>query len=51
MEYSNKYQELVELSHSDNPEIKEKTDAWLIGIGLQGAGRFQRFCLIWQSET
>lgn len=37
MEYSKKYQELVELSHSDNPEIKEKADAWLIGIGLQGA--------------
>lgn len=41
MEYSKKYQELVELSHSDNPEIKEKADAWLIGIGLQGAAELK----------
>ena len=37
MIYEEKYQELVELSHSENSEIKEKADAWLIGIGLQGA--------------
>lgn len=37
MTYEEKYQELVELSHSGNSEIKEKVDAWLIGIGLQGA--------------
>ena len=37
MTYEEKYNELVELSHSDNPEIKEKADAWLISIGLQGA--------------
>lgn len=37
MTYEDKYQELVELSHSDNPEIKEAADAWLISIGLQAA--------------
>ncbi len=37
MTYEEKYQELVELSHSDNKRIKEKADAWLISIGLQGA--------------
>ena len=37
MTYEEKYKELVELSHSENSEIKEKADAWLIGIGLQGA--------------
>ena len=37
MKYEEKYNELVELSHSDIPEKKEKADAWLIGIGLQGA--------------
>ena len=37
MTYEEKYQELVELSHSDNPEIKEQADAWLVSIGLQGA--------------
>lgn len=37
MTYEEKYRELVELSHSENSEIKEKADAWLIGIGLQGA--------------
>ena len=41
MEYSKKYQELVELSHSENSEIKEKADAWLIGIGLQGAAELK----------
>ncbi len=37
MIYEEKYQELVKLSHSDIPEIKDKADAWLISIGLQGA--------------
>ena len=37
MDYSEKYRELVELSHSENSEIKEMANAWLIGIGLQGA--------------
>ena len=36
-----KYNELVELSHSRNSEIKEKADAWLIGIGLQGAAELR----------
>lgn len=35
MTYEKKYQELVELSHSDNPEIRELADAWLVSIGLQ----------------
>ena len=37
MSYKEKYNELVELSHSENFEIKEKADAWLISIGLQDA--------------
>lgn len=37
MTYEEKYTELVELSHSDNLEVKERVDAWLISIGLQGA--------------
>ena len=37
MTYEEKYNDLVELSHSENSGIKEKADAWLIGIGLQGA--------------
>ena len=37
MTYDEKYQKLVELSHSNDSKIKEKADAWLIGIGLQGA--------------
>ena len=41
MDYSEKYQELVELSHSENTEIKEKADAWLLSIGLQGAARLR----------
>ena len=36
-----KYKELVELSHSENSEIKDKADAWLIGIGLQGAAELK----------
>lgn len=35
MTYEEKYQELVELSHSDNPTRKELADAWLVSIGLQ----------------
>ena len=41
MDYSKKYKELVKLSHSDIPEIKEKADAWLISIGLQGAAELK----------
>ena len=41
MTYEEKYNELVELSHSENSEIKEKADAWLIGIGLQGAAQLK----------
>ena len=41
MDYSEKYQELVELSHIENTEIKEKADAWLLSIGLQGAARLR----------
>lgn len=41
MTYEDKYQELVELSHSDNPEIKELADAWLVGIGLQDAAELK----------
>ncbi len=41
MDYSEKYQELVELSHSDDWKIKEKADAWLISIGLQGAAELR----------
>lgn len=37
MTYKAKYQELVELSHSDNPMIIELADAWLVSIGLQDA--------------
>lgn len=37
MTYEDKYQELVGLSHSDNPEIRELADAWLVSIGLQDA--------------
>lgn len=41
MTYEEKYNELVELSHSDNPKIKEAADAWLISIGLQGAAELK----------
>lgn len=41
MTYGEKYQELVELSHSDNPEIKELADAWLVSIGLQDAAELK----------
>ena len=41
MTYEEKYKELVELSHSENSEIKEKADAWLISIVLQGAAEMK----------
>lgn len=41
MTYEDKYQELVELSHSDNPEIREHADAWLVSIGLQDAAELK----------
>jgi len=41
MTYKEKYKELVELSHSENPEIKDKADAWLTSIGLQGAAELK----------
>ena len=31
----------MELSHSENTEIKEKADAWLISIGQQGAAELK----------
>lgn len=37
MTYKDKYQELVEVSRSDNPMIREQADAWLVSIGLQDA--------------
>lgn len=36
----------MELSHSDNPEIKRKADVWLISIGLQGAAELKVSSLI-----
>lgn len=41
MDYSEKYQELVELSHSDDSEIRELADAWLTSIGLQDAAELK----------
>lgn len=41
MNYSEEYRELVELSHRDDSEIKEKADAWLTSIGLQGAAELK----------
>ena len=41
MTYEEKFKDLVELSHSENSEIKEKADAWLISIGLQGAAEMK----------
>lgn len=41
MAYEEKYQELVELSHSDNPMIREQADAWLVSIGLQDAAELK----------
>lgn len=39
MTYEEKYHELKELSHSDNPEVKKAADAWLISIGLQATAQ------------
>jgi len=52
MSYIDKYQELVELSHSDNLEIKQKADNWLISIGLQDAAELKvlRSFMIWLLE-
>ena len=41
MTFEEKYKELAELSHSENSEIKEMANAWLIGIGLQGAAELK----------
>ena len=41
MTYKAKYQELVELSHIDNPMIREQADAWLVSIGLQDAAELK----------
>lgn len=41
MTYQDKYQELVELSRSDNPMIREQADAWLVSIGLQDAAELK----------
>lgn len=41
MTYEEKYQELIELSHSENPEIIEKANARLVSIGLQGAAELK----------
>ena len=46
MTYEEKYNELVELSHSENSEIKEKADAWLISIGLQGVAELNVSALL-----
>ena len=41
MTYEEKYNELMELSHSENSETKERADAWLVSIGLQGAAELK----------
>ncbi|WP_251620591.1 antitoxin VbhA family protein [Odoribacter lunatus] len=41
MNYNEKYQELMALSHSENIEIKRLADNWLISIGLQEANGFK----------
>ena len=41
MTYEDKYQEFIELSHSDTPEIREQADAWLVSIGLQDAAELK----------
>lgn len=41
MTYEDKYQELVELSRSDNPIIREQSDTWLVSIGLQDAAELK----------
>lgn len=46
MAYEDKYQELVELSHSDNQEIREQADAWLVSVGLQDAAELKVSALL-----
>ncbi|MDE6096439.1 MAG: hypothetical protein K2G52_09650 [Muribaculaceae bacterium] len=46
MTYEDKYQELIELSHSDTPEIREQTEAWLVSIGLQDAAELKVSALL-----
>ncbi len=46
MTYEDKYQKLIELSHSDNPEIKKQADAWLVSIGLQDAEKLKVSALL-----
>jgi len=41
MTYKDKYQELVEVSRSENPMIREQADAWLVSIGLQDAAKLK----------
>ena len=41
MTYEDKYQGLVELSRSDNPIIREQSDAWFVSIGLQDAAELK----------
>ena len=41
MTYEEKYHELKELSHSDNPEVKKAADARLISIGLQATAQLK----------
>ena len=41
MTYEEKYRKLKELSHSDNPKIKEAADAWLISISLQATAQLK----------
>lgn len=41
MTNKDKYQELVELSNSDNPETREQAEAWLVSIGLQDAAELK----------
>ena len=40
------FQKLIELSHSDNPEIKKQADAWLVSIGLQDAEKLKVSALL-----
>lgn len=46
MTYEDKYQELIELSHSDITNIREQADAWLVGIGLQDAAELKASTLL-----
>lgn len=46
MKYAEKYKALVELSHSDDSNIKETADDWLISIGLQDAAELNVSALL-----